>query len=170
VCYGLDFFFATHGCSDSESQQEEASMRVTSSFILIFRFRIVRLIALSSVIAVAACQDVTAPDKVTALDASSLRLSQSSVADQLGELGSSLDQMTGWSLVVLPDGQGRTRIVGILNGLKGHLASGKVAACQQDVTDARAYLGSLTRNDQVELGGIGVTLDLIQYTLDKASQ
>jgi hypothetical protein len=145
-------------------------MRITPNSNLIIRFRVVQLVALSSVIALAACQDVTAPDQGAALDASSLRLTQSSVTDQLAELGSSLDEMTGWSLVVLPDGQGRTQIVGILKGLKGHLASGKIAACQQDVTDARSFLGSLTRNDQVELGGVGVTLDLIQYTLDKASQ
>jgi hypothetical protein len=145
-------------------------MRSTPNPTLISPRRIAQLIALSGVIALAACQDVTAPEQVTALDASSLRFSQSSVTDELKDLGSSLDDMTGWSLVVLPDGQGRTRIVGLLNGLKGHLASGKIEACQQDVTDARAYLGSLTENDQVELGNIGVTLDLIQYTLDKASQ
>ena len=84
--------------------------------------------------------------------------------------GSSLDDMTGWSLAALPNAQGKANIVGILNGLKGHLASGKIAACQQDVADARAILGSLSLNEQVEIGGVGATLDLIQAALDKASQ
>jgi hypothetical protein len=126
------------------------------------------VIVLSAVVALAGCEDVTAPqEEVTA--APELRLS-ATAADELGSLSSSLDDMTGWSLAALPNAQGKANIVGILNGLKGHLASGKIAACQQDVTDARAILGSLTENEQVEIGGVGATLDLIQAALDKASQ
>lgn len=145
-------------------------MSITPDSNLRFRFRFVRIVALSSAIALAACDDVTAPDQEPALDASSLRLSESSIAGEMAELGSSLDQMTSWSLVVLPDGTGRTNIVAILNSLRDHLASGGVAACQQDVTDARSFLGSLTLNDRIELGGVSVTLDLVENTLNKASQ
>jgi hypothetical protein len=126
------------------------------------------VIALSAVVALAACEDVTAPqEEVTA--APELKLSQAAV-DQLGSLSSSLDDMTGWSLAALPNAQGKANIVGILNGLRGHLASGALAACVQDVTNARAILGSLSQNEQVEVGGVGATLDLIQTALDKASQ
>ena len=143
-------------------------MQMTSSSTQILRSRIARLIALSAVVALAACEDVTAPqEEVTT--APELRLSQGAV-DELGSLGSALDDMTGWSLAALPNAEGKANIVGILNGLKGHLASGKIAACQQAVTDARAILGSLSANEQVEVGGVGATLDLIQAALDKASQ
>ena len=143
-------------------------MSITSSTTRILRSRVARVIALSAVVAVAACEDVTAPqEEVTT--APELRLAQGA-ADELSTLGASLDDMTGWSLAALPNAQGKANIVGILNGLKGHLASGKIAACQQAVTDARAILGSLSENEQVEVGGVGATLDLIQAALDKASQ
>ena len=142
-------------------------MRVTSSLNATNRFRVVQIIALSGVIAMAACQDATAPQEVTKVP--EMRLSQQA-GDELGSLSSSLDDMTGWSLAALPDARGRTNIVGILNGLKGHLASGSIAACQQDVDDARAFLGSLTQNEQTEIGAVGATLDLIQAALSNASQ
>ena len=132
--------------------------------------RIGQLAALSCVIALAACDDITAPEEATAPAASSPAPPQSSVNRELGEFGSSLDDITGWALVSIADSKGLASIAGILNSLKGHLASGKIAACQQDVTDARAFLGSLTENEQVELGGVGVTLDVIQSVLDRASQ
>src|SRR5712671_1724987 len=62
------------------------------------------------------------------------------------------------------------QIVGILNSLKGHLKSGKIAASQQDLADGRAFLESLSEQKRVETGAVGVTLDLIQATLEKASQ
>jgi hypothetical protein len=143
-------------------------MRITSSSTQILRSRIARVIALSAIVVVAGCEDVTAPNEEVST-APELRLS-AAATDELGSLGSSLDDMTGWSLAALPNAQGKANIVGILNGLKGHLASGKIAACQQDVADARAILGSLSQNEQVEIGGVGATLDLIQAALDKASQ
>jgi hypothetical protein len=146
----------------------EKQMRITSSLATTYRFRFAQIIAMSGVIAIAACQDATAPEE-TELAAPSLRMSQAA-SDELGTLSSSLDDMTGWSLAALPDANGRANIVGILNGLKGHLASGKLAACQQDVDDARAFLGTLSQNEQTEIGGVGATLDLIQSALDKASQ
>ena len=133
------------------------------------RVRGAQVIALSGMMTMAACQDVTAPEKIETAAPSTLSFSQAS-ADELANLGSNLDDMTGWSLAALPDARGKTNIVGILNGLKGHLASGRIAACQQDITDARAFLGSLSQNEQTEIGGVGVTLDLIQSALDKASQ
>jgi len=143
-------------------------MRITSSSTQILRSRIARVLALSAMVVLAGCEDVTAPqEEVTA--APELKLSQG-VVNELGTLSTSLDDMTGWSLAALPNAQGKANIVGILNGLRGHLASGAIAACVQDVTNARAILGSLTQNEQVEVGGVGATLDLIQAALDKASQ
>jgi hypothetical protein len=133
------------------------------------RLRAVRHVVLCGVFTLAACQDVTAPEKVEAVP-QALSLSQQSAQDELASLASNLDDFTGWSLAALPDAKGRTNIVGILNGLKGHLSSGKIAACQQDVTDARAILGSLTEVQQIEVGSVGVALDVIQAALDKASQ
>jgi hypothetical protein len=143
-------------------------MRVTSGSDQRTLSRIARVIALSGVIALAACDDVTAPEEAKPA-APELRLSQTAT-DELGELSASLDDMTGWSLAALPDAQGTANIVGILNGLKGHLASGRIAACEQDLVDARAILSGLSENEQVELGGVGATLDLIQAALSNASQ
>jgi hypothetical protein len=118
----------------------------------------------------AACQDATAPDEIAPAEApAALSLTQNS-ADELGALSSNLDDMTGWSLAGFADARGKQNIIGVLNGLKGHLASGKIAACQQDVDLARDWFSKLSENDQTELGGIGVTLDLIQSALNKASQ
>lgn len=134
------------------------------------RTRIAQIFALSGVVAMAACQDATGPDEIAPAEApATLSMTQSS-SDELASLGSNLDDMTGWSLAGFGDDRGKQNIIGILNGLKGHLASGKIAACQQDVDLARDWFGKLSENDQIEIGGIGVTLDLIQQALNKASQ
>ena len=144
-------------------------MRITPNPGMILRFRFVHLIALSSVIALSACQDVTAPEsEVAALDG--LRLAQSSATDELSSLGSSLDDMTGWSLAALADNNQRGNIVGVLNGLKGHLNSGKISLIQEDLTQARAIIASLTDVQQAEVGPVSVALDVVQRALDGASQ
>lgn len=141
-------------------------MRVVSISTRNYRSRTAQLIALSSVIAMAACSDVTAPDKVEAA-APELTSPQSA---GVKDLSASLDDMTGWSLITLGEGEVRTNIVGILSGLKGHLASGKINLCQDDVTKGREWYASLSESDQAEQGNISVTLDLIQSVLDNASQ
>jgi hypothetical protein len=129
--------------------------------------RIARVaIAAGGLLAIAACQDATAPEKI---ESPSLRLSNSQ-GNVMANLGDNLDDMTSWSLVALPDGDGHTNIVGLLNGLKGHLKSGKVAACQQDIADARAFLGTLSDVQQVEVGQVGVALEYIKSALDSISQ
>jgi len=134
------------------------------------RTRIAQIIALSGVVAMAACQDATGPDEIAPAEApTALSLAQNS-ADELGSLSANLDDITGWSLAGFSDEKGKQNIIGVLNGLKGHLASGKIAACQADVDLARDWFSKLSENDQVEIGGIGVTLDLIQQALNKASQ
>ena len=133
-----------------------------------FRFRFAQIIALSGVIAIVACQDVTAPEEAKVPE---LRMGQSSAAgDALGTLSSNLDDMTGFSLAALPDSKGKANIVGVLNGMKGHLNSGSIAACQQDVTDARAWFGSLSEVEKVEVGHVSLALDVIQAALDGASK
>jgi hypothetical protein len=118
----------------------------------------------------AACQDATAPDEIAPAEApAALSLTQNS-ADELGALSSNLDDLSGWSVAGFAVARGKQNIIGVLTGLKGHLASGKIAACQQDVDLARDWFSKLSENDQTELGGIGVTLDLIQSALNKASQ
>lgn len=144
-------------------------MRITLDSNKTFRLRIAQVIALSGVFALAGCQDVVAPDKVTS-GPQSLRLTTMAAADELASLSSSMDDMTGWSLVALPDAEGKTKIVELLAGLKTHLASGEIAACQQDVVDGRTILGALSPVEQVDVGAVGVTLDVIQLVLDKASQ
>ncbi len=143
-------------------------MRVTSD-LRIFRSRIAQLIALGGAITTAACTDATAPKQIVAPKAATQSVGQSA-GDELGGLGASLDDMTGWSLASLTDDQGHANIVGILNSLRGHLKSGKIAASQQDVADARAFIESLSEEKRVDIGAVGVTLDLIQATLDKTSQ
>ena len=142
-------------------------MRVTSDS-RIFRSRIAQLIALGGAITTAACTDATAPKEIVAPKAATLSVGQS--GDELGTLSASLDDMTSWSLASLTDDQGHANIVGILNSLKGHLKSGKIAASQQDVADARAFVESLSEEKRVDIGAVAVTLDLIQSTLEKASQ
>src|SRR5258706_4650174 len=143
-------------------------MRVTSD-LRIFRSRIAQLIALGGAITTAACTDATAPKQIVAPKAATQSVGQWE-GDELGGLGASLDDMTGWSLASLTDDQGHANIVGILNSLRGHLKSGKIAASQQDVADARAFIESLSEEKRVDIGAVGVTLDLIQATLDKTSQ
>jgi len=143
-------------------------MRVTSD-LRIFRSRIAQLIALGGAITTAACTDATAPKQIVAPKTATQSVGQSA-GDELGGLGASLDDMTGWSLASLTDDQGHANIVGILNSLRGHLKSGKIAASQQDVADARAFIESLSEEKRVDIGAVGVTLDLIQATLDKTSQ
>lgn len=126
-------------------------------------------VTLSAVTALA-CEDATAPEQAASTVEQAPRFAQSASGDLLSSLGSNLDDMTGWSLAALPDSKGKANIVAILNGLKGHLNSGRIDACQQDVTDARAILGSLTDVQQVEVGHVGVALDLIQAALDSASK
>ena len=116
----------------------------------------------------AACQDATSPEEVKA--APELRMSSQSSNDELGTLSTNLDDMTGFSLAALPDGNGKANIVGVLNGLKGHLKSGSIAACQQDVNNARAWFGGLTDVQKVEVGSVGLALDVIQAALDGASK
>ena len=131
--------------------------------------RAAQLVAASAVLVVfAACSEPTAPD--AAQIAAPVLTAPSASTSALKDLSASLDDMTGWSLITLTDGQTRTNIVGILNGLKGHLASGKIAACQDDITQGRAWYASLSDSEQGEQGNISVTLDLIQSVLDSASQ
>ena len=167
-CSIVSMSFVAMITTKSFSFRGEVQMRITSGSATTYRFRFVQIVAMSGVIAIAACQDATAPEGVQKA-APELRMSQTGT-DELGSLSSSLDDMTGWSLAALPDARGRTNIVGILNGLKGHLASGQIAACQQDVDGARAFLGTLTQNEQTEIGAVGATLDLIQAALNNASQ
>jgi hypothetical protein len=146
----------------------DVAMRITSSSAQMFRSRFVQIIAMSGVIAVAACQDALAPEEVKPAE---LRMGQSSAAsDALATLSTDLDDMTGFSLAALPDDKGKANIVGVLHGLKGHLKSGSIAACQQDVTDARTWFGSLSDVQKVEVGHVGLALDVIQAALDNASK
>jgi hypothetical protein len=143
-------------------------MHFTMRFTRTLRLRVVQLIAVSGVFAFAACEDVVAPQQKE-MAVPELRLSQSA-SNKLEDLGASLDDMTGWSLLALPDGQGRANIISLLNGLKGHLNTKKIAACQQDITDARAFLGSLTNVEQVEIGHVSLALDVVQAALDSVSK
>ena len=118
-------------------------------------------------ITLASCEDTTAPDPVAVGNPASLSFVQSA-NDPLRQLASDMETMTDWSLVDFPDARGRTNIVGILQSLKGHLTAGKIAACQEDVNTLRNFLGTLTENEQVELGGIGVTLDVVENALGKS--
>jgi len=117
----------------------------------------------------AACQDATGPEEVVATAGPQLRMTQEGV-DELKSLSTNLDDITGWSLLALGDDPAKGKIVGLLNGMKGHLASGKLAMCQQDITDARAWFTSLTEVQQIEVGAVGVALDVIQAGIDKAAQ
>jgi hypothetical protein len=126
--------------------------------------RVAKMVALSGAIAMAACEDITAPEE-TATAAPELRLAQSSAADVLGSLSDALDSMTGWSLTTLDGDPRQGSIVGVLNGMKGHLKSGNVGLIQQDVTQARGILSSLTFEQQVETGPVGVALDVVEQAI-----
>ena len=143
-------------------------MRFTSG-LKIFRSRTAQAIALGGVISTVGCKDVTAPPDLKAPTTLALGV-QLADADELTNLSASLDDMTGWSLASIKDDEKSANIVGILNSLKAHLKSGKVDASQQDVSDARAFIGSLSEQKKVEIGAVSVTLDVIQSALDKASQ
>ena len=145
-------------------------MRIASDGRSRFGFTASRLVMLTGVIALAACENPTAPEETALTFELGPRLTQSASGDLLATLGTSLDDMTGWSLMALPDANGKANIRRILSGLKGHLSSGRVDACQQDVTDARAILASLSGVQQVEAAPVGFALDVIQAALDSASK
>ena len=145
-------------------------MRIASDSGSRFGFTASWLVMLSGVIALAACENLTAPEEPALTFEQGPRLTQSASGDLLATLGTSLDDMTGWSLTALPNGNGKANISRILSGLKGHLSSGRVDACQQDVADARAVLASLSGVQQVEAGHVGLALDVIQAALDGASK
>jgi hypothetical protein len=130
-----------------------------------FSLRVAPVVALC--FAMMSCESATAPDPVATGTPASLSLSQAS-GDPLGQLASDMATMTDWALVDFPDARGRTNVVGLLQSLKGHLAAGKIEACQEDVNTLRSFLGTLTENEQVELGGIGVTLDVVENALGKS--
>src|SRR5436309_1409041 len=97
------------------------------STLRIFRSRVAQVIAVGGVITTGACHDTTGPQPITAAKTLAVSRTQSATAvDELSTIGSSLDDMTIWSLASLPDGKGRDSIIGILNGLKGHLKGGKI--------------------------------------------
>jgi hypothetical protein len=148
---------------------QEVSMRIISD-LRIFRPRIAQLIALGGAITTPACKDAAAPPQTKVVETHALASAQSAAVDKLGSLSASLDDMTSWSVTSLPDGKGRENILAILKGLKANLKSGKIADSQQAVTDARALIESLSEKERVEIGAVGVALDLIQSELDKASQ
>jgi hypothetical protein len=147
-----------------------SAMRITTSSAGSFSSRVAQTLVLSGVIATAACQEATGPEEIAPAEPSLRAAVSQEAKDELASLSDNMDDFTGWSLVALPDGKGKTNIVGVLNGLKGHLKAGKLAMCQQDVTDARSWFASLSEQEQTEVGAIGVALDLIQAGLDKAAQ
>ena len=148
---------------------EASRMRIASTSRSRFGLSVSRLVVLSAVLALAACEDPIAPEE-PALTEQGPRLTQSASGDLLATLGTSLDDMTGWSLTALPDGNGKANVARILAGLKRHLSTGSVNACQQDVADARAVLASLSAVQQVETGHVGLALDVIKAALDGASK
>ena len=144
-------------------------MRIISK-LRIFRSRIAQLIALGGVVSTPACKDATAPEPAKAIAAHSPAFAQSVAFDKLGSLSASLDDMTAWSITSLGEGKGRDDIDAFLKDLKAQLKSGKIVETQKAVSDARAYIESLSEKERVEIGAVGVALDLIQSELNKASQ
>ena len=133
-----------------------------------FRF-LTHLVALSCVCILAACEEITGPE-VEAAAPPAPTFSQSGTVNTLASLSSSLDDMTMWSLATLQDNTQRGSLAGVLSGLKGHLKSGNAALCQEDVTKARGILAALPDVQQVELGHVGLALDVVQQSLDGGSQ
>ena len=131
-----------------------------------FRFPAARSIVIAGVVFLAGCQDITAPEEATSTIPNSPSLAKASAA-VFADLGASLEDMTGWSLAALDSPTQRQSLVGILNGLKGHLISGNVSLIQKDVTDARGYIASLPIAQQAEIGPVGLAVDLIQKTIDQ---
>ena len=162
--YRVDFLFAHDERDKKVLLPGGNAMRITSSSTT----RLFQTFAMSGVIAIAACQDATAPEEIQKAGPE-LRMSQTS-SDELGTLSANLDDFTGFSLAALPDGNGKANIVGVLNGLKGHLKSGSIAACQQDVNDARSWFNGLSDQQKTEQGAVGLALDVIQASLDNASK
>ena len=128
--------------------------------------RIVKVVALSCVIGLmAACSETTAPKASTAPPPVVKPVPAAMVS-----LAGSLDDMTQWFMQSFDDEATRTKFQDILSGLKGHLTSGNVTVCQQDVTAARGVLTSLSDVQQVETAPLGLALDAVQTTLDNVSQ
>lgn len=151
-------------------QQEEFAFteRKTTRRKIVLSLRAARLVIVGSVIVLAACQDATAPEPTIQRDLAPM-MSQAA-ASPLAQLGASLDDMTGWSMSAMRDAVQQAKLQGTLGGLKGHLNSGKVALIQQDVTAARSVLESLDIVSQVELGQVGLALDVVQAELNKTSK
>jgi hypothetical protein len=54
--------------------------------------------------------------------------------------------------------------------MKGHLRSGNTSLIQQDVTQARGIIGSLTYVQQVDVGPVTLALDVVQRAVDGSSK
>ncbi len=120
--------------------------------------RIARVIALSGVVGLFACQDATAPDATESVDLAgpSLAVAQTT---PLGMIGLSLLDATGWVLSSINDAGKRAEMQATLKDLSAHLVSGQWDAARAGVTKARAIRTSLDAMDELEIGPIEVSLD-----------
>ena len=121
---------------------------------------IARVIALSGVVGLFACQDATSPEAKSGGPAG-LADPAASVAQTLptGMIGGSIVDATTWVLSSINDLQTRSNMKAAIKSLADHLVSGQLDAARADVTNARAVLASVDAVDAAEIGPIGVSLD-----------
>ena len=126
-----------------------------------FRSRIAQVIALSGVIAVAACQDApTAPDVIASGPA--LRMSTSADAAAIADW---VVDATSWVTPSMVDPTNRGKLEGSINGLSGHLKANNTKQIKGDIAIIRSLISGGSEAEAVELGPIEVALCTIEQTL-----
>ncbi len=120
--------------------------------------RIARVIALSGVVGLFACEDATAPAESDDLGLSgpSLAVAQTT---PLGMIGLSLMDATGWVLPSINSASKRLEMEAGLKSLANNLTIGNWDAARADVTKVRALRLSLDPVDEIEIGPVEVSLD-----------
>lgn len=128
--------------------------------------RIARVIALSGVVGLFACQDTTAPEETEQADLAGPSLIVAQMTP-LGMIGSTLIDATSWVLPSINNLTKRTDMENTLKSLANNLVIGNWDASRADVTTALAIRESLDAVDEVEIGPIEISLSEADAELKK---
>ena len=118
--------------------------------------RIARVIALSGVVGLFACQDTTAPEATDQADLAGPSLVVFQMTP-LGMIGSTLVDATSWVLPSINNTTKRTDMENTIKSLANNLVTGAYDAARADLTKGIAIRASLDAVDTVEIGPIEVS-------------
>ena len=118
--------------------------------------RIARVIALSGVVGLFACQDTTAPEETDQADLAGPSLVVLQMTP-LGMIGATLVDATSWVLPSINDATKRTDMQNTIKSLANNLVTGAYDAARADLAKGIAIRATLDAIDTVEIGPIEVS-------------